>query len=98
MEPVQEEVVEESETALESSSEVQETVADVTSPSLPASPGYSNIFAFTVDDVVIQFFMGVGTGIDSTFNFHYDICHLLIPLLDKFHLYSYIYIFLFLFF
>ena len=36
---------------------------DVTSPSPPASPGYSNIFAFTADDAIDQFFKGAGTVI-----------------------------------
>ena len=52
LEPVQEGLVEESEMALESPFEVQEVVVVVTSPSPPASPGYSNIFAFTADDAV----------------------------------------------
>ena len=42
---------------------------DVASPSLPASPEYSNIFAFIADDAVDPFFKGAGTGIGSTFKF-----------------------------
>ena len=49
--------------ALESPFEVQEVVVVVTSPSPPASPGYSNIFAFTADDAIDQFFKGAGTVI-----------------------------------
>ena len=43
-------------TALESSSDVQEVVVNVTSPSPPVSPGYSKISAFTADNVVDQLF------------------------------------------
>ena len=69
LESVQEKVVEESETTLESPAEVQEVVEEVHSPSLPTSSGYSNIFSFTADDVVDQFFKGAGIGIDFYFQF-----------------------------
>ena len=73
LEPIQEEVVEEFKTTLESpsgtQSETQEVVEDVNSPSPFASPGYSNIFSFPTDNTVDKFLQGAGTGIFIDFYF-----------------------------
>ena len=67
LKPIQEEIVEESETALESPSGAQDVVEDVNSPSPSASLRYSNIFSFPADDVVDKFLQGANTGIGFYF-------------------------------
>ena len=59
LKPIQEEIVEESETALESPSGAQDVVEDLNSPSPSASLRYSNIFSFPADDVVDKFLQKV---------------------------------------
>lgn len=56
LEPIQEEVVEEFETIIESPIGAHDTIDDVDSPSLSFSSGYSNIFSFPADNAMDKYF------------------------------------------
>ena len=63
LEPVPEEVVEESETNPESQSDNQDEVEEVSSSSPPSSPSLLNLYIFPADDAVDKYLRGAGTCI-----------------------------------